>query len=126
MALFAAAFDSRITAAVGSDLGIGIEFSNYEDYWYFDETIKSRDKATDHHELLGFIAPRPFLLIAGEYDNDKSWHFINAAREVYSLYGDPRRIGEFNHATGHTPTPESVRLAMDWLKRFLGPAGYER
>jgi len=119
MSLYAASFDSRITAAVGSDLGIGLEYSNYEDYWYFDETIKSRDKATDHHELLGLIAPRPFLLIAGEYDKDSSWHFINAARRVYGLYGDPRRAAEFNHATGHTPTPEAVRLSLDWLERFL-------
>ncbi len=122
MSLYAAAFDSRITAAVGSDLGIGIEFSNYEDYWYFDESIKRREKVRDHHELLGFIAPRPYLLIAGEYDNDASWRFINAARRVYSLYGDPRRAAEFNHATGHTPTPEAVRLSLDWLKRFLLPA----
>lgn len=127
MSLYAAAFDKRITAAVGSDLGIGLEFSNYEDYWYFDKSIQDRDKATDHHELLGFIAPRPFLLIAGEdADNDRSWHFINAAREVYSLFGDPRRAAIFNHRTGHTPTPEAMRLAIDWLKRFLGEPGRER
>ena len=57
MAMYAAAFEPRITVAVGSDHGIGLEFSNYEDYWYLDDTIRQRDSATDHHELLGLIAP---------------------------------------------------------------------
>ena len=122
MAMYAAAFEPRITVAVGSDHGIGLEFSNYEDYWYLDDTIRRRDPATDHHELLGLIAPRPFMLIGGENtDTDESWHFINEARKVYSLYGQPDNISFFNHRTGHTPTPESVSLALRWLERFLGP-----
>jgi len=120
MSLYAAAFEPRITAVVASELGIGITFSNYEDYWYHDQTIRGIEKHTDHHELLGLIAPRPFMLIGGDSaDNDKSWYYINSAREVYSLFGKPENIGYFNHRTGHTPTPESVRLAVEWLKHFL-------
>ncbi|MBW7998173.1 MAG: SUMF1/EgtB/PvdO family nonheme iron enzyme [Candidatus Glassbacteria bacterium] len=122
MSMYAAAFEPRITAIVGSEHGIGIEFSNYEDYWYLDGSIRERDPAVDHHELLGLIAPRPFLLIGGESaDNDSSWHFINEARKVYALYGHPEYIGYFNHRTGHTPTPEAVTLSLRWLERFLGP-----
>ena len=120
MSVYAAAADERITAVVASELGIGLDFSNYEDYWYFGDYIRRLDKSTDHHELLGLIAPRPFLLIGGDSsDNDKSWYFINAAREVYSLFDQPQNIGYFNHRTGHSPTPESVRLAVEWLKHFL-------
>jgi len=119
MTLYAAAFDDRIRAAVSSELGLGIDFSNYEDYWYFDQRIKDHG-ATDHHELLGLVAPRPFLLIGGdEYDKNESWHYINAARKVYELYGKPMQIGYFNHHTGHTPSPEAVSLAMKWFERFL-------
>ncbi len=122
MAMYAAAFEPRITAVVGSDHGIGLEFSNYEDYWYLGGTIRARDPATDHHELLGLIAPRPFLLIGGESaDKDESWYFINEARKVYALYGQADNIGFFNHRTGHTPTPEAVTLALRWFERFLGP-----
>ncbi len=118
MALYAAAFDDRIKAAVSSEGGIGLGFSNYEDYWYFGRFIKSAD--ADQHELLGLIAPRSFLLIGGNSaDSDKSWHYINEARSVYTLLGSPRNIGYFNHRTGHTPSPESVRLGMEWLDRFL-------
>jgi dienelactone hydrolase len=122
MAMYAAAFEPRITVAVGSDHGIGLEFSNYEDYWYLDDTIRRRDQATDHHELLGLIAPRPFMLIGGEAtDRDESWYFINEAKKVYSLYGQPDHVGFFNHRTGHAPTPEAVSLALRWFERFLGP-----
>jgi len=123
--LYAAAFDERITAAVASELGIGLDFSNYEDYWYFGDFIREIDESTDHHELLGLIAPRAFLLIGGDaYDTDKSWYFINSAKEVYGIFDKPDYIGYFNHRTGHSPSGESVRLAVEWLKHFL--SGQER
>jgi hypothetical protein len=120
MSLYAAAMDERIRAVVFSEGGIGFDFTNYEDYWYFDESIRRRDPATDQHELLALIAPRPFLLIAGnQADSDKSWHYVNAARAVYGLFGERRRIGMINHGTGHTPTPEAVRQGFEWLDWFL-------
>jgi hypothetical protein len=123
MATYAAAFEPRITAVVASEGGVGLPFSNYEDYWYFGDFIKKVDKSTDQHELLGLIAPRPFLLIGGDqYDGPKSWWYINAARAVYQEYDKPRNIGYFNHHTGHTPTPEAVWRSMEWLAHWLGPA----
>jgi dienelactone hydrolase len=121
MALYAAALEPRIAVVVANEGGIGLSFSNYEDYWYFGDTIQKVDKSTDQHELLGLVAPRPFLLIGGDqYDTAESWHYINAARQVYELYGKPLHIGYFNHHTGHTPSPESDWRAMEWLARFLG------
>lgn len=124
MAIYAAAMDERITAVVASEPAIGFDFApsyaNYDDYWYFGDFINNRDKSTDQHELLAMIAPRAFLLIGGdEADTDKSWYYINAAREVYSLFGVPQRIGYFNHRSGHAPTAESNRLSIEWLKHFL-------
>ncbi len=122
MALYASAFDERITAVVSNEGGIGLTFSNYEDYWYFGDFIQKQDKATDQHELLGLIAPRPFLLLGGDaYDTAESWHYINAARQVYDLYRKPQNLGYFNHHKGHMPTPEAVWRAMEWLAHFLGP-----
>ena len=120
MTLYAAAMDDRIDVAVFSEGGIGLEFSNYEDYWYWGESIEEIPEQADHHELLGLMAPRPFLLIGGDNaDNDKSWYFVNAAKEVYELFGRPEAIGYFNHRTGHSPTPESVHLAIEWFKFFF-------
>jgi dienelactone hydrolase len=124
MSLYAAAFEPRITAVVSSEPGIGLSFSNYEDYWYLGENIRKLHAGADHHELLALIAPRPFLLIGGQSaDKDESWHYINAARPVYRLLGHPDEIGFFNHRTGHAMSPESVRLSLEWFKRYLGAPG---
>ena len=120
MTLYATAMDERITAAVSSEPGIGLSFSNYEDYWYLSDAIKDQDEPYNHHELLGLIAPRPYLLIGGDAsDDDRSWHYINAARTVYRLFRRPEYIGYYNHRQGHSPTPASLELALEWLDHFL-------
>jgi dienelactone hydrolase len=60
MALYAAAMDETITAVVASEGGIGLSFSNYDDYWYFGDFIHRWSKSTDQHELLAMIAPALF------------------------------------------------------------------
>jgi hypothetical protein len=122
MALYAAAFEPRIRATVSSELGVGFKMSNYDDYWYLGDKLASAPAGTDQHELIALIAPRPFLLIGGdEYDKQESWHYINAARAVYELSGHGKNIGYLNHHKGHTPTPEAVAAAFDWLDHFLQP-----
>jgi hypothetical protein len=120
MTLYAAAMDDRIKVAVASEPGIGLSFSNYDDFWYLGEELGTMPAGTDHHELLALIAPRPFLLIGGDSsDSDKSWYYINAAQGVYESLGYSKQIGYLNHRQGHSPTPESIRLAMQWLGHFL-------
>ena len=120
MALYAAAMDPRISAVVSSELGVGFRMSNYDDYWYLGDAIAKVPAGTDQHELIGLVAPRPFLLIGGdEFDKAESWHYINAAREVYQIYNAPQNIGYFNHHSGHTPTPDAVAAAFAWLDHFL-------
>lgn len=122
MALYGAALEPRLRATVASELGIGFKFSNYDDYWYLGDKLANLPAGMDQHELIGLIAPRPFLLIGGdEYDKNESWHYINAARSVYQLLDKRENIGYFNHHKGHTPTPESISLAFDWLDHFLKP-----
>lgn len=117
MALYASAFDTRIAAVVSSEPGIGLTFSNYDDFWYLGENLRLLPQGGDHHQLLAVIAPRPFLLIGGDSaDNDKSWHYLNA---VKPLYPDPNHLAYVNHRKGHSPTPESIHLSMEWLRRFL-------
>ncbi|MFN7939376.1 MAG: SUMF1/EgtB/PvdO family nonheme iron enzyme [Bryobacteraceae bacterium] len=119
MALYAAAMDDRIGNVVFSEGGMGFQMSNYDDFWYLGEKMKSLPAGTDQHELLGLLAPRPFLLIGGdEYDGNASWHYVNEARKVYGLFGKPEQIGYFNHHKGHSPTPEAISHAMRWLERF--------
>jgi formylglycine-generating enzyme required for sulfatase activity/dienelactone hydrolase len=122
MALYAAAMDPRIRVAVSSEPGVGFRMSNYDDYWYLGDTLARMPAGTDQHELIGLVAPRPFLLIGGDqFDKAESWHYINSAREVYRIYDAPQNIGYFNHHSGHTPTPAAVVAAFAWLDHFLAP-----
>ena len=68
-----------------------------------------------HHQLLALHAPRSFLLVGGEADRPASWQYIQEAQKVYRLYGREDAVGFFDHASGHSPTEESLRLAYRWL-----------
>lgn len=119
-ALYAAAFDERYQAAVFSEGGIGLAFSNWDAPWYLGPRIKQPGFELEHHQLLALAAPRAFLLLAGNSaDNDKSWAFIEAALPVYKLLGAPENIGWLNHGKGHSYPPEAQRAAEEFLDTRL-------
>lgn len=110
LTLYATAFDNRIKAAVASEPGISLKFSNYEDFWYFGKAIERLPAGADQHDLVALIDPRPFLLIAGESaDGDKSWPYLAGFKNT----------GIINHRSGHSPTEASVQVAFEWLQRYL-------
>jgi hypothetical protein len=115
-ALYLAAFDQRVKAAVASEGGIGVEFSNWDAPWY----LGTRPVGHDHHELLALVAPRAFLLIGGQSaDGARSWPFIATALEVYRMHGQPCRIGLFNHGQGHTIPAAAEGRAYEWLQTYV-------
>lgn len=117
---YTAALDERIRAAVSSDFGIGWGSTNWHNQWYFGERIQQPGFALAHHQLLALMAPRPFLLIAGDVDGVESAPYLEAAREVYRQSGASEAIGCFDHDTGHTPTSEAMQLAYGWLAEQFG------
>ena len=122
--LYLAAFDDRIRAAVFSEGGIGLMFSNWEAPWYLGPAIREPGFTRDHHELLALIAPRPFLILGGEKgpgaaDGDRSWPYVAAALPIYKLFGEPARIGLLNHRQGHTVSPETLNRWAEWLETYL-------
>jgi pimeloyl-ACP methyl ester carboxylesterase len=116
-ALYLAAFDERIRAAVSSEGGIGTSYSNWNAPWYWgDDEFFGRE----HHELLALVAPRAFLLIGGNSaDGDRSWPFIEAALPVYRFYGEPSPLGLYNHGQGHTIPPLAEQRIYEWLTAYL-------
>jgi len=119
-AFYLAAFDERVKVTVSSEGGIGTGFSNWHDPWYLGPGVKEWSKSHEHHELLGLIAPRAFLLLGGDSaDGARSWPFIEAALPVYRLYDPPPRIGLFNHGKGHSVPPEAERRIYQWLSTYL-------
>ncbi len=120
MTFYTACLDERIAAAVASDFGIGWTSTNWHNLWYLGDKLAQPGFARVHHELLALMAPRPFLLIAGDVDGYESSPYLEAAREVYRLFGVPAGVGCFDHDTGHTPTAEAMGLAWQWLAEVLG------
>lgn len=118
--LYAMAFDERYQAGVSSEGGIGLKFSNWEAPWYLGPKIRQPDFALENHQLLALIAPRAFLLLAGEAaDGNKSWPFIAAARPVYELFGATGNLGWKNHHFGHRYPPEARIVAEGFLDTHL-------
>lgn len=115
MAFYTSAFDQRISACISSDFGIAWEFTNWEAPWYFGPQVQRQDFALNGHHALALIAPRSFLVIAGEADRPESWQFIREAQRVYRLYGRDEAAGCFLHMTGHQPTAEAIEAAYAWL-----------
>ena len=120
MALYASAFDSRISAVASSEPGIAFEFTNYQDPWYWGEQLQKLPAGTDQHELLQLIAPRPFLLIGGnDSDGDKSVPVLQKAAGDYTAKGGAGKLVFLNHRTGHSMTPAAVSNAITWLRNEL-------
>lgn len=124
-ALYLAAFDERIKAAAASEGGIGFRSTNWDASWYLGEAIRDPEFPLNHHQLLGLIAPRPFLILGGESgpgaaDGDRSWPLINAALPVWNLYGEPTRLGLLNHHEGHSVSEQSFERMAEWLTVYLG------
>jgi dienelactone hydrolase len=118
--LYLAAFDERVQVTVSSEGGIGTRFSNWDAPWYLGPSINAPAFTHEHHELLGLVAPRAFLLLGGDSaDGDRSWPFIEAALPVYSLFGDVPRIGLVNHQQGHSVPPGAQAAIYEWFDAYL-------
>lgn len=123
--LYLAAFDERIRAAVSCEGGLGFRSTNWDAPWYLGAEIRSEDFPLNHHQLLGLIAPRPFLVIGGESgpgaaDGDRSWVLLNAALPVWKLYGNPQRLGLLNHRQGHSIPDTAFERMAAWLQVYTG------
>jgi dienelactone hydrolase len=117
-AFYLGAFDDRVKVIVSNEGGIGIDFSNWDDSWYLGKEIQNFKH--QHHELLALCAPKPFLLIGGDFaDGVKSIPYINAVAPVYNLYGKSQNLKLFNHGQGHDITPEAEKLTYDWIIEHL-------
>jgi pimeloyl-ACP methyl ester carboxylesterase len=119
-ALYLAALDPRVRAAVSSEGGIGISFSNWDAPWYLGDRVRQSGFPLDHAQVLALAAPRAFLLIGGDSaDGLASWPYIEAALPVWALLRAPDAIGLIDHHQGHAYPPEARSRAEEWLDWFL-------
>ncbi len=130
--LFTAALDPRIKALV-SNCG----FNAFQHYYGGD--LKGWSSKTympriatfggwrgmpfDFHEVVGAIAPRPFLAIAPLRDSNFAVQgvreAIDSAREVYKLLGVTEKLSADYPDCEHDFPPSSRERAYAWLDRWL-------
>jgi dienelactone hydrolase len=119
--LYAMAFDERYRAGVSSEGGIGLTFSNWDAPWYLGPAIREPGFDLENHQVLSLVAPRPFLLLAGESaDGDRSRAFLDAVRPVYEMLGAAGNLEWLNHRQGHAYPPAARAAAEAFLDRRLG------
>ena len=123
-ALYLAAFDERIRAAVASEGGLALRSTNWDAPWYLGPKIRESSFERNHHELLALTAPRAFLILGGESgpgaaDGERSWPLIEAALPVYRLYGQSPRLGLLNHRQGHSIPDDAGAKLVEWLETYL-------
>jgi len=117
MAFYSGCLDDRIHAILASDFGIGWDQTNWRDLWYWGDKVEELiKKDMDHAGLLGSAAPKPFCLIAGQYDNEDSWKMMCKAPGYEKNDG---RLKIINHATGHRPPMDALEEGYAFLDKWL-------
>ena len=117
MAFYTGCLDTRIRAILASDFGIRWDQTNWRDIWYWGDLVDALEaKGMDHAQLLGLAAPKPFCLIAGQFDNMDSWDMMCRAPGYSPEEG---RLKIINHATGHTPPRAALEEGYAFLDRWL-------
>ena len=117
MAFYTGCLDERVKVILASDFGFGWAQSNWDASWYWDgQTPSLAEQGLDHTALLGICAPKPFCLLAGEYDDASSGEKMNKT-EGYQAH--PERLLLIHHGKGHRPPMEALEAGYDFLDRYL-------
>ncbi|MBO5940770.1 MAG: acetylxylan esterase [Kiritimatiellae bacterium] len=117
MAFYAGCLDRRIKVIVASDFGICWDQTNWKDIWYWGEALNEvRAKGMEHSGLLSLSGGKPFCLIAGETDDEKSEMMMRRAK---GYENDPESLVFINHATGHRPPRNVTEIGYRFLDRYL-------
>ena len=145
MALFAGAFDERVTLTIAQESGGGginswrtsadfasrgtnIEKIDNTNYSWFMQSLQRQDPYKlphDHHELIGMIAPRAFLALGNpgyEWLGDESgYKSVMVATEVWKAMGIEDRIGfDFTGNHEHCQAASSQNSSVTaFVDKFL-------
>ncbi|MBR1588569.1 MAG: dienelactone hydrolase family protein [Kiritimatiellae bacterium] len=119
MAFYAGCLDPRVKAIVTSDWGIDWDRTNWKDPWYWGAARVAAMKASgnSHADLLSIAGGKPFMLIAGKYDDEASARAVLCRVAAYRAH--PERCVVLDHASGHRPPPDALAAGYDFLEKHL-------
>ncbi len=117
MAFFTGCFDKRPKVIMASDFGMCWHNTNWEAPWYFGEKIKNvTANGFTLASVLEMAAPKPFCLLAGNFDNIESRALMDSLTEKYK--DCPQNLFFVDHKSGHRPpkyAAESGYLFLDYI-----------
>ncbi len=117
MAFYAGCLDIRAKVILASDFGFGWEQSNWDDPWYWNGRAESlKNCGLDHTGLLSLASPKPFCLLAGEFDDAVSGEMMKQATG-YEDYPDALKL--IHHGKGHRPPADALEEGYTFLDRYL-------
>lgn len=117
MAFYTGCLDERVKAILASDFGIGWNQTNWNDIWYWGEKATEMKKAGfEHSQLLALSGAKPFMLLAGQYDNEESGEIMRQAKGYQESSG---KLVFLNHASGHRPPPAALEAGYRFLERWI-------
>ena len=119
MAFYAGCLDPRVKVIVTSDWGIDWDGTNWKDPWYWGAARVDAMKAAGrtHADLLVHASGKPFMLIAGKYDNATSARAVLDRVPAYRAH--PERCVVLDHASGHRPPPDALTAGYRFLEKHL-------
>ena len=119
MAFYAGCLDPRVKAIVTSDWGIDWDGTNWKDPWYWGAARVDAMKAAGrtHADLLAYADGKPFMLIAGKYDNATSARAV--LDRVPAYHAHPELCVVLDHASGHRPPPDALAAGYRFLEKHL-------
>lgn len=117
IAFYTGCLDQRIKAVVASDFGFLWEQSNWEKPWYWGTKLENLKSAgITNTDILSSADGKPFMLIAGLYDNDNSFQAMLRAESYADCRGN---LVFINHASGHRPPRLALESGYDFLGKYL-------
>jgi len=120
MAFYTGCLDNRIKVILTSDFGIRWDQTNWDDIWYWGEKVeKLQEQGMSHSQLLTLACPKPFMLLAGLYDNENSQIEMNNAKAYFQLPDVDKRLVLSNHGSGHCPPVKELEKGYDFLEYWL-------
>ncbi len=119
MAFYTGCLDQRIKVVLASDFGFLWEQSNWDRPWYWGAKLEILKSAgITNADILSNAEGKPFMLIAGSYDNDKSYE---AMQQAVSYANCQENLVLVNHAAGHRPPMQALESGYDFLEKHLKP-----
>lgn len=126
-AFYVGCWDDRIKAMLCSDFTFLFSRSWWDISWYWGGKLEAIEAdGLENAQLLSLSGAKPFMCIAGWYDDDSTWQAMLRAK---GYAGHREDLVFINHASGHAPPAWTLEKGYRFIDRHLGhvpPAKGER